>query len=162
MRSVCLASLLLFTLLTIGCTPLYVDPTAGGEMVMVKTMDRPDDYDMKYLRSPTDGPMVYESNAWWFLWRLPYNHPDLGLWLEQELPAGASAANIRSSVQMPWYGPFLFFPTLGAIRVERVRYEVDPVRVSWLTGETHPELILEPGSPDFMDQVDPTIVEDEN
>ncbi|MEO8376811.1 MAG: hypothetical protein ABI579_04005, partial [Candidatus Sumerlaeota bacterium] len=60
-------------------------------------------------------------------WNIPLNHPDLGMWIEQTLPRGADAANVKSSVKTPWHGNILFFISLGAAKMQRIHYQMDPV-----------------------------------
>lgn len=123
---------LLLTLLLLGggassCTRLNFDPNAGAETVYLQTLQHADTFDLEYMRTPEEGPLILEKNAWTLLWFIPLNTPDMGLWLEQNLPVDAEAANVRASVKTPWFGHLLFFPTLGLVRVERVRFQADPV-----------------------------------
>jgi hypothetical protein len=123
--------MLMGCLLLTGCARIWLDPNAGAESVYLRTMDHPDRMDVRYLRPASEGPIVLERRAWTFLWFIPANHPDLGLWLDEVIPEGAEAANVRASIQMPWYGPLLGIPTLGLVWVQRVRFEAQPVE--WIT-----------------------------
>ncbi|MCC6545923.1 hypothetical protein IT570_02050 [Candidatus Sumerlaeota bacterium] len=121
---VCLPALLL---LTTSCTRLHFDPNGGAETVFVQSIHHPQGFDVTYLRKPEEGPLIYNKNAWTIFWFMPLNHPDLGMWIEQALPRNADAANVRSSVKTPWYGNILFFVTIGAAKMQRVHYQMDPV-----------------------------------
>jgi len=149
-RAIASTALLAFTILSCSCARLYVDPSAGDETLLVRTIERPDDFTVEYLRAPQEGPLRHEANAWTLFWFVPLNQPDLGLWLQDSLPEGAQAANVRASVQTPWYGHLLFFPTLGLVRVDRVRFEAQPIRYSFLREapkEALPEPIADPALP---------------
>ncbi len=122
-----LAATLVLCLSTTSCTRLHFDPGAGAETVYAPSLRHSEDFQVTYLRKPDEGPLRLEKNAWTLFWFVPLNHPDLGMWLERTLPEGADAANVRASVKTPWYGHLLFFPTLGLVRVDRVRYQADPV-----------------------------------
>ncbi|CAN5210227.1 hypothetical protein BH09SUM1_BH09SUM1_07920 [soil metagenome] len=110
-----------------GCAPVHIDPNAGAETVYLHTIDHADQFDIEYLRKPEQGPLRFEHNAWTLFWFVPLNHPDLGVWLMNNLPPDAEAANVRAKVKTPWYGPLLFFPTIGLVKVDRVYFELQPV-----------------------------------
>lgn len=124
-----LGALLLF-LIPIGCTPVILDPSGGTEAVLVRTIEHPDLLDVNPAGQPGQERLVLETHTWTLLWCLPVNRPDFGVWLREELPPGSSAANIRATVHTPWYGHLLFFPTLGLVKVEQLRYEAEPVFLS--------------------------------
>ena len=118
-----------------GCAPVHIDPNAGAETIYLRTIDHAQDFEVEYLRKPEQGPLVHEGNAWTLLWFVPLNHPDLGVWLMQNLPKGAEAANVRTSVRTPWYGYLLFFPTIGLVKVDRLHFELQPVTYKALEPE---------------------------
>ena len=109
------------------CTRLHFDPSGGAETVLVQSIRHGQDFDVTYLRKPEEGPLTYDKNAWTIFWNIPLNHPDLGMWIDQTLPRGADAANVKSSVKTPWHGNLLFFFTLGAAKMQRIHFQMDPV-----------------------------------
>lgn len=118
-----------FPVLLVACTGVTFDPGAGGETVMVQTMNHPNDLDVEYLRKPAEGPLTWKGRAWTLLWFVPLDRPDLGLWLRETLPPGADAANVRASVTTPVHGHLLYFLTLGLVRFQNVEFQADPVRI---------------------------------
>lgn len=123
-----LSPLLLFLLFSGGCARYHHDPSAGAETVLLKNMEHDEQFEVIYLRTPGEGSITYEKNAWTFFWLLPVNHPDLGLWLRSATPPGTVAANVRSSQKTPWYGHLLFFGSLTLVRMEEMHFQMDPVR----------------------------------
>lgn len=121
--------LLLAASLSLGCSRTYLDPNAGAETLYLNTMDHPELFTVEYLRSADEGPLLLEKNALDLLWIIPVNRPDLGIWLMDSLPPGATAANVRAETWTPWYGHLIFFPTLGLVDIDRVRFQADPVRI---------------------------------
>jgi hypothetical protein len=122
-----LVALLAPILLLCSCTRLTLDPGAGAETIFLRTLDHSEHFDVRYERTPEEGPLRLRKNAWTYLYFVPVNHPDMGLWLEQTLPPGTVAANVRSSTRLPWYGPFVIIPTLGLVHVRSVEFEAQPV-----------------------------------
>lgn len=133
--SLALFTVLLFCGSLTSCARLYIDPSAGAETAYLRTLDHAQYFDMEYQRTPREGPLRLSRNSWTFFWLLPVNQPDLGLWLEENLGEETEAANVRAQVYTPWYGHLLFFPTLGLVRVERVEFEAQPVKIRWLRAE---------------------------
>jgi hypothetical protein len=111
-----------------GCSRIDFDPGQGAEGVYIRTLERPDDVQLTYLRTREQGPLVLEKDTWTWFWSIPVNRPDLGFWLYRAMPEGAEAANVRAAVWTPWYGYLLMIPTLGIVRVDTVRFQADPVR----------------------------------
>jgi len=128
-RPLTLATIALLASSITSCTRHHFDPNAGAETIHLRTLEHGEHFEVEYLRTPEEGPLVLEENAWTYLWFLPSHHPDLGLWLEQSLPPGAQATNVRASAKLPWYGPLLSVPTLGLVYVQRVRFEAQPAKV---------------------------------
>ena len=112
-----------------GCSRIDFDPGQGAETIQLRTIDHVDAVEVTYLRTPEQGPIVFEGNTWTWFWSIPVNRPEVGFWLERELPEGASAANIRATMRTPWWGYVIMIPTLGIARVDRVRFEAQPVVV---------------------------------
>lgn len=125
LRALLLSSVVLST----GCARQYLDPNAGQETVLVRTMHHSELLNVQYLRTAEQGPLRYEGNSWTLFWVVPLNRPDMSAWLDEALPPEASAANVRASLKTPWYGHLVFFCSLTLARVDRVRFEADPVRL---------------------------------
>lgn len=121
-----------------SCARYAIDPSAGEETVFLRTLDHTDKVELQYLRTPEQGPISYRHTAWMVLWGIPLNHPDVGLWISENLPEGTEAANFRAHVTTPWYGPFVLFPTLGFFRVDTITYRFDPVVVKPVAREVFP------------------------
>ncbi len=129
-QSAGLLGALLLCMAILGCTPVILDPSGGSEAVLIRTIEHPDLLDVNPARQPGQERVVLQTHTWTLLWRIPVNRPDFGIWLREELPPGSSAANIRATVHTPWYGHLVFFPTLGLVKVEQLRYEAEPVFLS--------------------------------
>jgi hypothetical protein len=126
-RALMILALALLASSITSCSRYHLDPNGGAETIYLRTIDHDDHFELTYLRKPEEGPLVLEKDAWTYLWFLPTNHPDLGLWLQDTIPTGAEPANVRASFKLPWYGPLLTIPTLGLVYVQRVRFEAQPV-----------------------------------
>lgn len=129
--------------LVAGCSRMRLDSNAGNEAVVLRSIDHPK-MRVEYLRTPEEGPLRWKKNAWWLFWGgVPLNHPDPSRWRAENLPTGATPANERYMVNVPWYGYIFLFGTIGIVQVQRTWYEVDPVRVTWVE-EAASKLPLEP------------------
>lgn len=122
-------------LLTSACSSIPVRPGDGAESVFVNTLDYPELFDVEYIRAPGEGPAVVEGNTWTYFYSLPVNRVEIDAWVHGEFPRGTLVANLRGEVWTPWYGYFLMIPSLGMVRVDRVRFEFDPVRLIPPPGE---------------------------
>jgi hypothetical protein len=109
-----------------GCARLTIDPAAGAETVLLRSIDAAPLIDIQPLPPPQGGVRVYREAAWWLLWGgLPLNHPNLSRHMEDTLPPGTVAMNLRTRVSQRWYGWLLNIGTLGIVdhRVVEHRYE---------------------------------------
>jgi len=124
--------------LATSCVRYEVDPGAGEETIYLPTLDHADQFEVAYLRTAEEGPVVFDKNAWTVGWRFPLNHPDIGLWMRENLPENAEAANLKTRITTPWYGPLVLFPSLGFFRVDHMHFQFDPVRLTPVKQEVFP------------------------
>ena len=110
-----------------GCRSVRLDAGAGGETVTLEPLKHQELFKVRYVREPKEGPLAVEKTTWTFLWWIPVNRPDAGLWLYQAMPEGAVPANVKLRVRTKWWGNLLFWATLGLVKAERVRMTADPV-----------------------------------
>lgn len=128
-RSILLLTSAVLLLGAAACAPIQVRPGDGAESVFVNTLDHPGLFDLEYVRDPAEGPIVIQANTWTYFYSIPVNRPEIDAWVHAHLPPGTQVANLRGDVWTPWYGYVLMVPTLGMVRVDRIRFEFDPVRL---------------------------------
>lgn len=115
-----------------SCASIKFDPGEGAEVVILQTLQHSDRIDLVYQRTPEQGPVVIRQNTWTYFYSIPVNRMELADWIYLNLPEGTEAANLKAETWIPWWGYFLFIPTLGMVRVDRLHYEFDPVRVVFM------------------------------
>lgn len=124
--------LIAIPLLLGGCAPIVFDPGEGAEVVTINTLNHSRHFDVVYQRDTDEGPIRIEQNTWTYFYSLPVNRMELSDWIYMNLEEGTEPANLRAETWMPWWGYFLFIPTLGIVRPDRILYEFDPVEVVFL------------------------------